>query len=683
MKKTCLNTNFLREITITLLPIILYSCGISEPKSPRWDVDLNVPIAKKNYTLLDIIEKKSTVINHYTDGTNAGLLYYSDTKELDQITIKNELTIDGFSDVNSKEMGTISIDSDSVQTSVGFEWCGISASAGDQKIIPSVNNASLNKSFSSVEQFSSATVESGLMDLEITNNFPSPVSLIVSNIQISNAQTNELIAEYNNSVTIPALQKVRLKDLAIVSGVEVKNNLKLTCNISTSGSGGQTITLPSSSLTVKAVLKDVKVTQAVAKIPAQNPVVINGSAKIDEASSQPTKFQTVKLESGQLNLSVTNNFAVDAKATITIYNLKRENGTVFSTSEIVSRNSSKEIFSNYSLASFSFVSSDGSATNVVSYKISFEPLASDDYRTVKSTDKASGNISFSNLQAEEFTGLLKPTSVDLTRSSVSLDLKDLKNKLQFKELNLSNPVIELRLKPTAQMEFSINGRLEAKNSKGEKATMTLTSRTLYNKTKISTTDSILTLNADSLTNFFNKFSELPDSLIVYAGGIVNPDYNTISVKNSDVVTGKSKIEIPLEFGISGAEVWDSVEVDLSENDRDKIKDMNSLNVKLNITNGIPAELSFIGKLYDEYDNFLNYFPAKNSAADTVTISASSSQEISITVEDGEPEKISRAKYMRIYLKFDTKGENNSAVKFKTDDVINISASGLLNYNVSE
>jgi hypothetical protein len=683
MNKKCGKTDLLKGITIVLLSIILYSCGISEPKSPRWDVALNVPIAKKNYTLFDIIEKKSSVISHYTDGTNAGLLYYSDTKDLDQITIKNELTIDSFSDVNSKEMGVISIASDSVQTSAGFEWCGISASAGDQKIIPSVNNASLNKEFNSVEQFSSATVESGLMDIEIINNFPSPVTLVINNIKINNAQSNELIVEYNNSVSIPPLQKVRLNDLAIVTGVEVKNSLKLTCSISTSGSGGQTITLPSSSLTVKAVLKDVKVTKAVAKIPTQNPVVINGSAKIDDAASQPTKYQTVKLESGLLNFSVTNNFAVDAKATITIYNLKKEDGTMFSTSEVVSRNSSKEIFNNYSLANYSFVSSDGSATNVVSYKINFEPLASDDFRTVKSTDKTSGNISFSNLEAKEFTGLLKPTSVEQTRSSVSLDLKDLKNKLQFKELNLSNPVIELRLKPTAQMEFSINGKLEGKNSKGEKATMTLTSRTLYNKTKISTNDSVLTLNADSLTNFFKKFSELPDSLIVYAGGIVNPDYKTISIKNSDVVTGKSKIEIPLEFGISGGEVWDSVEVDLSDDDRDKIKDMNSLDVKLNINNGIPARLSFIGKLYDEYDNFLNYFPAKNNAADTVKVSSTSNQEILITIENGEPEKISRAKYMRIYLKFDTNGENNSSVKFKTDDVIDISASGLLNYNVSE
>jgi len=265
--------------------------------------------------------------------------------------------------------------------------------------------------------------------------------------------------------------------------------------------------------------------------------------------------------------------------------------------------------------------------------------------------------------------------------------------MQFQQINLKNPKIELRLQTTANLEFSITGRIEARNSSGEKSIMTLSSRTM-DKTVISQTDSIITLNADSVSNFFKKFSSFPDSLVVYAGGTVNPNYKIVSISKTDQVIGRGLLEFPLEFGLSGGEFYDSVKVDFKNDDRDKIKDVNSLGASVIITNGIPASLNFTAKLYDQSNNFLTYFPPKYQDQDTVisvngagvdangNVISNTIQNVTVKTLKSEIDKISKAYYMRIKVRFNTSGLGSQAVKFKTDNFIKFLASGSTNYHIN-
>ena len=670
----------------------LVSCNINEPTAPRWDVSLNVPILKKNYTMYDIIEKKSPEISHYTTGDNKNVLYYTDVKKLDQIDVKNELTIDPFSENTSKDIGVISIASDSVNTDIGYDWVGTPQTPGSMSVIPPVSNVDVTTEFSSVDQFEYAKIASGDIDISFTNNLPEPINITINNLEIRNSQTGELIVQSTGPIVINSTETAAALALPIIQNVVVQSSLVLNCKISSNGSEGQEVLLPQNSLSVNAKLNNVEVSEASAKIPNQEPEVIKGSIAIDEGDANPTMFNNVKLANGLLNLTLTNNLDIDAVVVVAVPNLKNSFGATFTQTSTIPRKQTVNVLSNYSLKDYSLVSSNGSPTNQVSYTITYNPLASNDYRTVKSTDDVTGTVEFKSLQIKEFSGQLKPTVLEQTRSAVSLDVKDLQDKLAFQQINLYKPVVELRLKPTAQVEFSIEGRMEARNSDGQRSVMTLSDRTL-NKTLITPTDTIVTLNPDSVSNFFKKFSKFPDSLIVYAGGVINPNYKSVVVSNSDMVTGTSRIEFPLDFGIKGGEISDSVEIDLSSDDRDQIKDLNYLEASLQITNGIPAEVSFIGRLYDESDNFLMYFPSQSNNADTIKVSGASIdsqgnvvsgtvQDVTIKMEQGDPAKLSQAKYMRVILKFSTSGNGNTPVRFKTDDTIDISASGSVNYRVN-
>jgi hypothetical protein len=287
---------------------------------------------------------------------------------------------------------------------------------------------------------------------------------------------------------------------------------------------------------------------------------------------------------------------------------------------------------------------------------------------------------------------------------VAFDVKDLQNKVQFQQINLSSTNIHIKLHvdnllPGTQFKFGIDQNvswIKAKNST-ESYSLPLNSTTL-DKTIITQSDSVVTFNSNSMSTFFKQFTHLPDSIIVNVGGTLNPDYGTISMTNQNNISGSSDIEIPLIVGIAGGLVSDSVSIDLSQDDRNKIKDLNSMSASVNITNGIPIALSFSGKLFDENNKFLMNFPPKHSDQDTViniagavtdnngnvTTKTASTSSFSLISNQtmNETTLLSSAKYLRIYLNINTtNGTNNRPVILKTTNDINITLFGSTDYQV--
>lgn len=689
--KTIIKFSVLVFILFCLIALAA-SCSINEPTAPNWYVSLNMPIANKNYSLYDILEKKSSSISHYTTGANNNLLYYTMTNSIDNISLNNKLNIDPFSKSVSESIGPINISADSVSSDIGPDQISSSLSAGSQTSIPPINNAPVLVNFSTANQFQTIKVQSGSIDITFTNYFSAPVAITISGLVIKNASTGEIVVQYPNPIIVPPLSAAKVLAIPITSGVLVRNQLSLGCTISTAGSGGQVITIPAKAINILTKLRNVQASEATAKIPTQNPILIDGVVTIDETSSQPNLIQTVTLNSGLLNVTLVNNLDVDATAVFTIDNLKSPQGATFTATRTIPRKQTVYLYNNFSLQNYSIVSLNSAPTNQITYHVNYQVGSTTDFRTIKSVDDVTGTINLNSLSVKEFIGQLKPTVVSSTRSSISLNLKDVQNKLKFQQLNLKNPHVELHLKPTANIEFNINGTIQARNSIGQRSIMTLSSRTL-DKTLITPKDTVITLNPDSVSNFFSKFSQLPDSLIVNAGGTANPNYKTVDVKNTDQFFGSSRMELPLEVGISGGELSDSVKVDLSNDDRDRIRDINSIGLTLKVSNGIAASFSFTGRLYDQNNSPLVYFPPQSSTQDTVinvsggvtdnngNVTSNTDQTVTVNASGVDANKISRASYMRIKLKFNTSRTSNQTVRFKTDDKISITASGSTNYHV--
>jgi hypothetical protein len=680
-------------VVISVL-ILLPSCDVKSPTAPSWDIELNLPLIDSTYSVLDMVKRDTTMLS--PDYTRDGLLVYSTIKEVENIEVSDKLNVDGFLTNSSKEIGTITLQGDSVEASVGFDWTQQNLTPGTQVPILAESNRPVNSNFSEITQFQTAIFEQGAITIEIKNNFTQHVTLTIDGIAIKNiASPNEIIAQSTTQLVIPPNSTRSFTNIPLNSGVIVKNQLKFETTVSMSGSNGNLVTVPQNSFSVNAKFDDLQVTEARAKIPAQNPVVIDSSFFIEADSPKPTKIKVAKIDQGILNILMDNNLDVDASIKLEIPNLKNPAGTSYTLTRDVNRKIVNFKFvDNLSLSDYSIISLNNIPTNEIIYKVTFTTKSSTDFRDIKSSDYFEAKIDFSSLVIKEFDGIVKPTNLDVVRSAIALDAKDLETKFSFTQLNFNKPVLELRLKPSTGsiLNFQISGRLEGQNSLGEKSFLFLNKNTMSD-TIITQTDSIITLNPDSVSNFFKRFTKLPDSIIVYSGGILNPKYQQVLVTNTSFVTGNTRLEFPLDIGISGGQFKDSIDVEFDSDQQSRIRDVNSLEMNLVLTNGLPVAVSFTGRLYDSLNTFLMYFPPKYSNQDTVitvpggvtdangNVTTKTIQTVTIRTEKAESDKLARAKYMRIQIKLNTSRNSNLPVKFKTKDDLRIKGFGGVNYRI--
>jgi len=689
---------FLRKpVGIFLLLVLIsfmQSCGIQSPTAPSWDVSLNLPLVDTTYSILDMIKKDSSIVK--PDYTKQGLLVYSTVKDVEKIEVSDKLTVDGFSTNTSKQIGSISINGDSTKANIGFNWSQQGLTPGAQVPVLPENNRAVSSDLTTINQFQSAKFESGTIIIDIKNNFAQYDTLTINGLIIKNSVSpNEIVAQTTAKLVVPPNSTRSFPPISFNPGVTVKNQLKFETTVSITGSGSNLVTIPATAFSVTTKFSTLSVSEAIAKIPQQNPVVIDSSIVMDKISAQPTKFKTVKIATGNLNITLKNNLDVDANVTMEIANLKNSSNVKFTVSKTILRKSTTKFVDNLSLTDYSLVSLDNNPTNKINYKVTFTSQASSDYRTIKKTDDFQATVDFSSLGIKEFDGIVKPTALDETRSAVNLDTKDLQQKFGFTQINFKAPLIELHLVPSAgaKINFKINGRLEAQNSLGQKSTLFLNANTM-DKITITETDSVIKLNADSVSNFFKKFTRLPDSIFVYAGGTLNANYQQVTVNNTSYVSGSAKIELPLDLGISDGLFTDSVKMDFDADKQKSIRDLNTADMNLILTNGLAVSFTFTGILYDSANIFLMNFPPKHADQDTlITVSGGvtdangnvitkTTKTVTVKIAAGESDLIARAKYMRIFIKLNTSRSNNLPVKFKTNDDIHIESYGGVNYRVN-
>jgi len=683
---------FISVSSILIVSTLVISCEINEPTLPNWDMNLSIPLFDTTYTMLDVIEKDSTILK--PDYTQQGLIVYSKSEQIETIQTKDKLTIEDFSTSSLTTIGSIKINDDSSKADVGFEWMQQILPPGQTSTVFPEFDRPVSSQLDDFDNFESIKIESGTIQIKIQNHFPDFITFTIKGLTIKNVITNEIILQTNTQLNIPPNSIVEFPPLSFNPDVLIKNQLKFETIVSTTGSNGNVVQIPLKTFTIFVKTTNLVASEARAKIPAQNPVTIDSNLVIDENSPKPTKFKTIKIESGILNITLKNNLDIDANVYLEIPNLKSPTNSNFIINKLVTRKSIVKFVDNVSLSDYSLVSLDNNPTNKINYKFTFNTLPSNDYRTIKKSDSFEADVYFGSISIKEFDGIIKPTVLEERRSSVKLDSEDLQKTFSFSQIYFNKPIIELRLKssPNTKLNIKITGRLEGKNSKGEISVINFNQNTL-STTTITERDSILRFNPDSLTNFFKKFSRLPDSIIFYAGGILNEKYQQVIVSNTTTLTGSSSFELPLDIGISDANYIDSLKLDFSDDTRKNIRNLNTGELNFSIANGLPVSLSFTGKIYDENNNFLMYFPPKQSNQDTVisingaitdangNVVSKSNNNIKLILSYGDSDLLAKAKYMRVLVKLNTSRSNNLPVKFRVSDDFKIRSYGTVNYRV--
>ncbi len=677
-------TKSITLIVLFIVSLFLSGC-VNLPDNiapPRYDVTLNFPLRDTTYTIDDAIGDDSTITVSKNPNT-LGMLSFSQTKNISTFKVEDNLTINGFSTHFSKVIGSVKINN-VTPLSLGIrveDWTS-NVHSGSSMIFPE-NVGDLNIPFKKIQQFESVSLDAGSLKVKILNRLP--VEIKLEGITIKNAVSGTIV------VNKPATEVIDLQPLDSaettfdLGGKTIEDSLMYIGRIYTPGSHGQEVTIPADAGTqITAYFSNLEISQVKAVLPQQDPFTREGTVSFDDS----TYLKKAVFDEGSFKITFNNHLDLDIKLDLSIKNLKKADGSIFTESVTLGRNENNKVISVPSISGWAIESQDtNTPTNQLSYSATVTALASNEPRVLSKDDSISVQIDFNKITLRSVEGKLKPTNFNITESKFDLDMGDVKNKLSFQNINFNDPIIKLILSSSAKMDFELNSQLSATNGTQTK------SMNLKNVIISSPGKNVIDLRDYGLKNFLNGFSKsLPDHFVFSGNAIVNPKYQIGKVTKDDSISGDVYIEIPLDIGIAGGGFKDTVNVELDK-DTSNIA-INFVDLTLETTNAIPLNLVFRGEFLDTLNNPLFPLPPEGSSADSLVIPAPTVNTDGYVVTPGVNKQVIRitgseakrfmknGKVAMEFKLFTPPPDRNTPVKFRNTDYISVKAYATAGYRVN-
>lgn len=657
---------------------LLSSCEIKDPITPSYDVELNVPIIKKNFTLGEALKKDTTLIKSYTDAQKVGLLYYKDTTTITPILVGEGIGIADASISQTEKITSLTINNaapDAKEIPIS-QWSGINPPI--TTVVPALPPTLISENLAPINLFQKATFETCDFRVRVRNNNNIPITIsrikIIDNISLStviDTITNNTIAVNN--------QRDYNFDL---SGKTLNNSLKLEVTISSPGSGGVGVFIPANANTrIDFSFDNVQLLSATAIFPVQDPIVVNSSLALDDS----TKFTLIEFSSGSLLLNFENYVDLDLNCDVTFPTFKKANGDVyreiFSLTRRGTANSVKTIFIP-DLVNWKITNTTES--NLIQYNAVITPQQSSNLRTVAKDDSVSFQFNISEAKLKTFQGRIKPTRLDSSLTTYKIELKNFELGFDYVQMKFSQPQIALKLNTSINFNILFTGYIQGSNNLQTRL-MPIPNSTLR------LGSNTINLNPTEVEQFLNGFQgKLPDTLVILGKADVNRNYRSGSIKSTDSIAGLADFEFPLNVGIAKGVYKDTSTVSIDENGRDLLNDVLSTSFTLEIENGLPMAIEFKGFFLDSLGNVLLRFPNNVDSVLIPSATVNSSGEVTqttlsqntIIINKNEIALILKSDKFVATFEFNTGRTNVDPVKFKTNNTIKLKGFGTLNYRVN-
>jgi len=674
--------NFKVYLLQLILVILLVGC-FDKPDEfigPTWDTKVNFPVTTKEFELLEIVEKDSSILKSSQDPSTLGLIYFGDTQSVSTITIEDELKLDPFETNFSQSIGSIEINIPlPVESEIGLEDWAPGATGGSLQIFPE-QEGNVNIDITGVETVESMEVEEGNLTFRVWNNLP--VEIVLRGIRIQNKIDGSVIAERSgdnpsNWITIPGSQ---FRSIVFpVEGKTITNSLEYIGTIWTAGSNGIPVQIPEESeIIVLALFEDLVISAATAPLPVQT-FNFNQSLVIDDS----TEIEEAIIDQGSAILTANNEMDVSLTADVKFENLFDSDGKLYELSIPLARNEKNKIIDLSNLNGWKVTSaSPGVTTDRITYSVEVVTDSTGEVSTIAKNDSVTFKLNFNELVFSSFTGLLKPADIDIEETGFKLDYGDFNEQLEYGEINFKDATFNLNFGSSADIKLLLNGDLFGTNG---------TSSNFQN-----TGDIIIPADEPveiDISDLINGFSDaLPDSFSMIGSALLNPYYEVGQVSRGDSVYGTIDFEIPLNVGISAGSFKDTFDVDLGDVDKDDINRLNYGEVSFTIRNTVPVALTFTAMILDSMYNEVLALPIEENNIDYIEVPkpvVSSDGEIlsageivqTIILFGDDIKKFLDNPYISVQFNFKTAGDEIAPVKFKTSNKISFDVKAKAEYKV--
>jgi hypothetical protein len=595
-------------VMVLLLSLTAMNCWKDPmtPVAPTWDVNLTFPVASKNITLGDVLEKDSSSLS--ADAQNR--LVFSSSMEATPVALGDQLAITPASSNAAIKLGTFLVDIAPVTMNMVPEG----VTPGATTPVPP-GDVFLPDQQASVISSGSVTFASGTISLTVQNNMPIDIVARQPIILLDPSGTEVARFDLGSQPIGPGQHAVGYSDLADVS---LGTSVNITGLVFTTPGSSGDVTFPGDSLVVVVVaFANARATSAqLPSLPAQR-LVDNDTTSIMLDDS--TMVKLAGMRSGSLHFAFHNRINAAVRLRFRVNNLWKSTGgamTLYEDSLSLGAQSTGSY--TMDLTGCELQSAPGELLNMLDLTSSvIIPSTVTSSVAIHDTDKVQIVMSSgSPIMVDTLSGALKPTWVNVN-TAVGIDHGTFPSKLK------GTFVI-----PSASLVFNVLSgvgypadlyvSLSAVRRDGQTAIIPVPS----NQRRIEPGITTISFDPSDVGRFLSQFSDgLPDSLYISGKVLVNPPdcYTTDPLRvggasSTCSIGGTVTLAVPMTVGIAQASYRDTVDFGVDDDGSnkkpaaDQLNNVNTAKLHLDVQNGVPAQVGVTIHLLDAQHHLILTLP---------------------------------------------------------------------------
>ncbi len=646
------------------------------PVPPSWDVNLTFPVAVKDVSMSDLIEKDSSTVT--SDASHR--IVFSSVVKATPVSIGDQLSFMPSAAKAFIQLGSFAVTLNPITESVSPQ----SITPGSNTPVPA-GTLSFPSIQSATGLSGGVTFKSGTIGLTLKNNMPIVITPVQPILLLDGQGATIARFDFGGQAITPAHSLTSYSDL---TGAKFGGNVSVS-GLSFSTPGSQPwVTFPDDSMLVATINFNNAMASAaeLASVPAQR-LIDNDRTSVQLDDS--TMVEVIGMKSGLLRFTFQNHIGVGVQFKFRLENLFKQMGGLQKQYEDSLYLGAKEsgVYS-MDLTNCEFQAAPGQLLNTLELTSSVViPTAVNQAVAIHDTDRVDIAMNPATpIVVDTVSGALKPTWVSInTAVGISKGTFPSKFKGQF--------VI-----PSASLSFhAVSGvgypadlylNLSATRPDGQIASLAIPA----SQRRVLPGGTTITFDQASVGTFLSQFSSgLPDSLHITGKVLVNPPdcYTTDPLKagglsSACVFGGTVSLSIPLTIGITQATYRDTVAFGLAEDGsnkkpgEDQLKNVNTAKLHVELQNGLPADVKIRVHILDalhheiltipQAGGFLSVGAAGVDAQGYSTTPGGST--IEIALNHAEALQYSPATYVDYEVSM-ASAQGGSTVTFRTSDAIHV------------
>ena len=670
-----------RILPVALLGALgLFSCQ-SDVVNPT---DVNIvaepalafPLGSVNLTMEHLLAPDDSLI--YNDNATYKVVVAQDS--VFGINVNDLISIPAQSPSSSAiSMGTIAVDNVTMSQSIGLGTIAsdagltsINSAHGSNAPFPSLNQTNIGTYGSGgFGSFSSASFSSGTLSLELTNNWPVPVTLNVDLVNTSNGNT---IVSY--SLANVSANGGSTTDTESLVNKTLPNSIgfKLT-SLTTPGSGTSLVGIDTTdNLVLDISSAGLEVYSAVTQISSQ--AISSDTQFVDLSTGGSEELRELMFSTASFDFEFESTLGVDVELDLNFPGSDK-NGNEIDTTILITAGNTTTGSINMNNTILDLTQDPSQNHSRLPIAVSATLVGSTNMVIVDSSDALDMTFEMANLQFGHIKGFFGTQQITIDPGAVDLAIDFLDNfegSISFAEPSISMDVtnsiglpIELVLDFASYKDgtaYALNGPnyvLPYPTTLGNTTTGTLS----YDNTNSSIVD-VFTLPKDS---------------IVY-GGEVNVNHDTATfgtdnfVTNTSSISGDLLMEMPFYFTAAGLAFGDTLATDMDNaNALPEGATLESAKILLQTTTTLPLDANVQIKFYDASwnevmmkDLGLMESGTPDAAGIITTANVLDSE---LTLDATEALTLLNAKHIVAEATMDTYNAGNDPVKLRTDATLKL------------